>query len=608
MSRALLFPLGGGGSSTQATTKKLAFFRSGSSSLSFKAFHSFNCKRNLIFPPISTSFSCRLSTAGDKQEDQVAVSSSSSNNNNNNKLLHRNINNINNDLLDNTGHEQQYNNKEILKRLYEISRPERYLIIGSAATLAVTSSITLLLPYACGHVLDAAMESATSASDLDPFQVSLGLFGLTCTAGIGVGLRQYWLNIAGNRLVSRMRRQLFASILSQESAFFDQNKSGDLISRIANDAYFIKSAVTTEAVAGLRGVVMSVGSTSLLFYTSPTLAIISLLSIPPVFLAARIVGRRLKKNQKQVQELHGKATNVAEEVLGGIKTVQLFNAEMMEYNRYSEAVNAAHDKEIQVGKTKALFDGVVHVAANGAVLLVLGYGGKLVLRNEMTAGDLTGFLMYSLLMAGNLSSLSSTYAEVIKSIAAAGRSFDIIDRVPQIPSSFRHGRDNSDGNVGSYKVSGRSDRHTEAVSISFRGVLFAYPARQDVPVLGPNFSLDIKAGENIALVGGSGSGKSTVSLLLARLYELNSGSIYINGQNIESIDPERLREQIGVVSQESFLFDGTIFDNIRYGRSSASDEEVMEAATAAHVTHFTDDLPLGLATQVGPRGTQLRLV
>jgi len=438
--------------------------------------------------------------------------------------------------------------------------------------------------------------------------VSLGLFGLTCTAGIGVGLRQYWLNIAGNRLVSRMRRQLFASILSQESAFFDQNKSGDLISRIANDAYFIKSAVTTEAVAGLRGVVMSVGSTSLLFYTSPTLAIISLLSIPPVFLTARIVGRRLKKNQKQVQELHGKATNVAEEVLGGIKTVQLFNAEMMEYNRYSKTVNAAHDKEIQVGKTKAMFDGMVHVAANGAVLLVLGYGGKLVLQNEMTAGDLTGFLMYSLLMAGNLSSLSSTYAEIIKSIAAAGRTFDIIDRVPQIPSSFRDGKRSIDGNIESDKVFGRSDRHKEAVSISFRNVQFAYPARQDVPVLGPNFSLDIKAGENIALVGGSGSGKSTVSLLLARLYELNSGSISINGQNIESIDPDLLREQIGVVSQESFLFDGTIFDNIRYGRSNASDEEVIEAARAAHVTHFTDDLPHGLFTQVGPRGTQLRLV
>lgn len=546
-----------------------------------EALHSFNSYNNNNFPPISSLFSCRLlSTAEDKKEG-------------NNSLHHQNSN-----LFDVTTKERRYNNQEILKRLYEISKPERKLIIGSAATLAVTSSITLLLPYACGTVLDGAIAASAAASDYNPFQVSLGLFGLTCTAGIGVGLRQYWLNIAGNRIVCRIRRQLFASVLSQESAFFDRNKSGDLISRLANDCYFIKSAMTTEAVAGLRGVVMSVGSTSLLFYTSPTLAIISLLSIPPVFLTARIVGRRLKKNQKQVQELHGKATNVAEEVFGGIKTVQLFNAEAMEYNRYSTTVSTAHDKEIQVGKTKSLFDGVVHVAANGAVLLVLGYGGKLVLQNEMTAGDLTGFLMYSLLMAGNLSSLSSTYAEMVKSFAAAGRTFDLIDRVPQIPSSFRRGQDNSDGHV---------EKVTEAASISFQDIQFAYPAR-DVPVLGPHFSLDVKAGENLALVGGSGSGKSTVSLLLARLYELNSGSISINGKNIQSIEPALLREQVGIVSQESVLFDGTIADNIRYGRSSASDEEVLEAARVAHVTHFTDDLPHGLETQVGPRGTQLRLV
>ena len=551
-------------------------------------------RTNRIFPPISTSFSCRLlSTADDKRNDQATISNSSNTNN----------------LLDNTAKQQQYNNQEIIKRLYEISKPERNLIIGSTATLAVTSSITLLLPYACGQVLDASILAASaSSSDFNPFQVSLGLFGLTCTAGLGVGLRQYWLNIAGNRVVCRIRRQLVASILSQEGAFFDNNKSGDLISRLSNDAYFIKSSMTTEAIALVRGIVMSAGSTSLLFYTSPTLAIISLLSLPPVFLAARLVGRRLKKNQKKVQELHGKATNVAEEVFGGIKTVQLFNAETMEYDRYSKTVTGAHNKEIQVGKTKALFDGVVHIAANGAVLLVLGYGGKLVLQNEMTAGDLTGFLMYSLLMAGNLSSLSSTYAEMIKSFAAAGRTFDIIDRVPQIPSSFRQGQDSLDGTVNSDKVFERSDGRTDAVSLSFRDVQFAYPARAGVTVLGPNFSLDIKAGENIALVGGSGSGKSTVSLLLARLYELNSGSISINGQSIESIDPSLLREQVGIVSQESFLFDGTIADNIRYGRPSANDDEVIEAARAAHVTQFTDVLPHGLATQVGARGTQLRLV
>ncbi len=535
-----------------------------------------------IFTPISTSssFSCRhLSTAERKQEDRTSIIS--------------------------TTKEEQRSNEEILQRLYQISKPERHLILGSAATLAITSSITLLLPYACGHVLDAAILEASSSSagatssDFNPFTISLGLFALTCTAGVGVGLRTAMLNIAGNRIVCRIRQQLFTSIISQESAFFDQHRSGDLLSRLSNDAYFLKSAMTTEAVAGLRGVVMSVGSTSLLFYTSPTLAIISLLSIPPVFLAARVVGRKLKKNQKEVQELHGKATNVAEEVFGGIKTVQLFNAESNEYNRYSTTVTAAHNKEIKVGKTKAFFDGVVHVAANGAVLLVMGYGGNLVLSNEMSAGDLTGFLMYSLLMAGNLSSLSNTYAEIIKSIAAAGRTFDIIDRVPRIPSSF-HPETVEESKAVDFHG------HREAVKISFRDVQFAYPARSDVPVLGPKFNLDIASGENIAIVGGSGSGKSTVALLLARLYELNAGSIYINGINIQSIDPAILRDQIGVVSQEPLLFDGTIADNIRYGRSNASDEDVIEAAARAHVTSFSDELPNGLSTQVGPRGTQLR--
>lgn len=275
-------------------------------------------------------------------------------------------------LLESSQQHETTINSEILQRLYEISKPERNLILASAGTLAITSSITLLLPYACGHVLDAAMlEAATpggSGDQFSPFTVALGLFGLTGTAGLGVYARSLMLNIAGNRIVSRIRRRLFASILSQEIAFFDQTKSGDLISRLANDSWFIKSAMTTEAVSGLRGIVMSVGSTSLLFYTSPSLALVSLLSIPPVFLMARIVGRTLKDKQKSVQGLHGNATNIAEEVFSGIKTVQLFNAERLEYDRYATGITAAHDKEVDVGRTKAAFDGVVHVAANGKIL------------------------------------------------------------------------------------------------------------------------------------------------------------------------------------------------------------------------------------------------
>ncbi|KAL7529729.1 hypothetical protein ACHAWF_003094, partial [Thalassiosira exigua] len=469
-----------------------------------------------------------------------------------------------------------------------------------------------LLPYACGHVLDAAVLDAATATAGDaaggadrfrPLAVASGLFALTAAAGLGVYARSLMLNVAGNRIVRRVRTRLFASILSQEAAFFDGSKAGDLISRLNNDAWLIKGAVTTEAVAGLRGIVMSVGSTSLLFYTSPSLAVVSLLSIPPVFLMARVVGRSLKEKQKVVQSLHGEATNVAEEAIGGIKTVQLFNAERSECGRYAGAISNAHEEEISVGRTKAAFDGVVHVAANGAVLLVLGYGGTLVLANELSAGDLTGFLMYSLLMAGNVSSLSGTYAEAMKSVAAAGRVFDVIDRVPGIPSSLRTSGEEREEKAIDPFVHGEEK---ESISIRFADVGFAYPARPEVPVLGPNFCLEIDPGQNIALVGGSGAGKSTVSLLLARLYNLDKGDIFLNGHNITDIEPSILREQIGVVSQEPLLFDCTIAENIRYGRPDANDEDILEAARAAHVTHFTAGLPLGLETQVGPRGTQLR--
>jgi ATP-binding cassette subfamily B protein len=317
---------------------------------------------------------------------------------------------------------------------------------------------------------------------------------------------------------------------------------------------------------------------------------------------ARVVGRKLKDKQKTVQKLHGQATDVAEEVFGGMKTVQSFNAQRIEYNRYATAVTTAHEMEIDVGKTKAAFDGVVHVAANGAVLLVMGYGGTLVLAGELSAGELTGFLMYSLLMAGNVSSLSGTYTEIMKSIAAAGRLFEIIDRVPQIPSSLLTSGD--DGTIVDKSKSSPFERG-KPISIKFDGVQFAYPARPDAKVIGPQFTLDIDAGENLALVGGSGSGKSTISLLLTRLYNLDNGSILLNGKNIVTLDPTIVREQIGVVAQEPLLFSGSIYDNIRYGRPNASSEDILEAARLARVTQFTDTFPEGLETQVGSRGTQL---
>jgi len=502
--------------------------------------------------------------------------------------------------------------REIYLRLASFAEPEYKLIGASAATLGITSSVTLLLPYMSGQVIDMALAASNGSGGdevFHPTTVALGLFGLTALAGAGVYARSLMLAKAGNRIVARMRRQLFASTLEQDASYFDMNSHGDLLSRLTSDTILVQSAVTDDAVSALRATVMSTGSIALLFYSSPSLALVSLSTLPPVFLAARRFGRKLKTRQEEVQELQSVATTLSEQALSGIKTVRQFAAEQHEFERYDRAITKAHDAAVNVGATQALFDGCIHVAANGAVLCVMGYGGTLVLSGEMSPGDLAGFLMYSLLFAGNIGSLSETYAEVTKAVAAAGRVFEVMDHKPSIPASIHTDRE-KDSTKGGHKNSIGDLIPTDTpLSVEFRNVSFVYPSRPDAPVLGPGFSLSVQPGEVLALVGGSGSGKSTVSALLTRLYDVSSpegvGGVYVDGRDVRTLDASSLRRGVGVVAQEPLLFSGTIADNIRYGRLDATDEEVREAARVAHVLEFANRLPDGLDTDVGQRGSGL---
>lgn len=255
--------------------------------------------------------------------------------------------------------------------------------------LGITSTVTLILPYASGQVIDLAiLTNAGSQIPDNSFQLSklsLGLFGLTAIAGTGVFIRSILLTKAGNRVVARMRKNLFSSTLAQEMAFFDATPTGDLISRLSVDSNLIQKAVTTDAVGALRAVVMSLGSSALLFYSSPELAVVSLCSLPPVFVAARYYGNRLREQQTNVQARLAEATGIAEEIFQGMMTVRQFSAEKHEIGRYSKILTNAHEKAIEAGKVQAIFDGVVHVAANGAILGVLAYGGSMV-----SSGDMTG--------------------------------------------------------------------------------------------------------------------------------------------------------------------------------------------------------------------------
>lgn len=232
------------------------------------------------------------------------------------------------------------------------------------------------------------------------------------------------------------------------------------------------------------------------------------------------------------------------------------------------------------------------------------------LAGEMSAGDLTGFLMYSLLMAGNISSLSGNYAEMMKSLAAANRTFEIIDRTPEIASSVHVQRKDSTTRARMQEQEQEHPDKLEPMSIMFENITFAYPTRSNIPVLGPNFNLTVEPGSVVAIVGGSGSGKSTIAAIITRMYDTDEdcgGKVFIDGNDILELDPSWLRKQIGIVSQEPLLFAGSVADNIRYGRLDASDEDIIDAAKAAHVLDFADTLPKGLDTQVGDRGTQVRL-
>lgn len=517
--------------------------------------------------------------------------------------------------------------KDSLYRLVELSRQEWKLIAMSAATLGVTSSITLLLPFASGQVIDFTIHSATAAAGdavLSPMLMASGLFGLTSVAGLGVYFRSLWLARAGNRVVARLKQRLFASTLRQESAFLDRQTTGDLLSRLSADAQMVEWAVTHQAVDALRGLVMTLGSASMLLYTSPTLAVVSCCSLPPIFIATRHIGRTLEIRQEEVQQLEGEASSLAEQALSNISTVKQFVSEDYENTRYHNAVAAAHRKALETAHMQAQLEAGTHIAGNGAVLCVLGYGGTLVLDGAISAGDLTGFVMYSLLMAGNLSSLTSLYGDMVRAVAASNRVFDILDRQPLIQSEGFLGQQHQPVLLGmkagplenidftptpkltsaALHINGNTE--TQPVSIVLDSVNFRYPSRLDVDVL-KEFSLTIFPGEVVALVGGSGSGKSTVASLLTRLYDVEAkDSIRLNGKSLRDYDLTELRSMIGVVQQEPALFRGTIRDNIAYGEwGNVSEEQVLEAARLAHVLDFADDFPNGLDTMVGPRGSQL---
>jgi ATP-binding cassette subfamily B protein len=310
-----------------------------------------------------------------------------------------------------------------------------------------------------------------------------------------------------------------------------------------------------------------------------------LLVVPPVAVGAVLYGRRVRKLSREVQDALASASEVAEETIGGMRTVRSFAAETAEVARYGRAVERSFQLARVRAVTGAVFVGAASFGAFMAAAAVLWYGGHLVLDGAMSVGQLTSFFVYTLVVAFSLAAVSDVWADFMKASGAGARIFELLDRTSPMTSA------------GERPELARG-------AVTFEDVSFRYPARPDAQVLS-HITLALSPGEVVALVGSSGSGKSTIAALLARLYDPESGRVLLDGRDLKELDPDWLRSQIGTVAQEPLLFSRSIGDNIRYARQSATDAEVEQAARTANAFDFVTGFPEGFATKVGERGVQL---
>ncbi len=469
-----------------------------------------------------------------------------------------------------------------LGRIFRLARPELGTLLWGVFFLVISSAAGLAYPQAIRALVDDAL-SQKSIQSVD--RVALIMAVVLVVQGLATALRYVLFTTVGERVVTRLRSQLYAALLRQEVAYFDVRRTGELTSRLASDTTVIQNAVSVNISMALRSAATAIGGVVLLFVTSPKLTVLMLAVVPAVALGAVIYGRKVRALARHVQDALARANAVADETLAGIRTVRSFAAESAERQRYDTAVESSLGLALRRVRLSGVFMAVSSTAAFGAAALVVWYGGRLVLAHELSVGALTSFVVYTMFVGFALGTLTDLWADFTRARGASERVFEVIDRAPVV-------------------MNGTKTLPAPRGDVALEHVTFAYPSRPDATVLA-DVDLALRQGEVVAVVGPSGAGKSTIAQLLSRLYDPTQGRVVFDGVDVKELDAEWLRRQIGVVSQEPLLFSLPVRENIRYARPSATDAEVEAAAKAAHAHEFVSKFPDGYATEVGERGVQL---
>jgi subfamily B ATP-binding cassette protein MsbA len=471
-----------------------------------------------------------------------------------------------------------------LGRLLGLARPHWRSLLLATLLMLLGSAIGVLTPWVAGNVVDAALLER-SLSRLN--QIVLLMIGLFAVMGATTGVEVTLMQGIGARMLRGLRHRLFSHLVTLSPGFYESKRVGELLSRLSADAEVIQDALTEQIPDGIQAALRFAGTLTILFVLQTRLTIVALIVVPPVAMLAVWFGGRLEKLTTRMHDAMADTSAVSEETFSGIRTIQAFAREPQAIRRYEAVLGRLLGIELKNARLQGGFSGSMLFAAFSAFALVLWYGGQLLLENRMTPGDLTSFLLYTFSIAVSVGELGSLYAGYRELKGASARFFVLLDT----RSSIEEATDA----VALRRPAGR---------IVFSQVQFSYPTAEGRLAL-DGIDLEIQPGEVVGIVGPSGAGKSTLFSLLLRLHDPTAGGITIDGIDLRGVRLRDLRQAIGIVPQDIFLFGGTVEENILFGEPAASADEVREAAAAAGADEFIQRFPRKYGEYVGERGVKL---
>ena len=464
--------------------------------------------------------------------------------------------------------------------------PYRWQALGALLALIVTAGITLSMGQGIRLLVDKGF--MTQSPHL--LNQSIGLFMLLVLAlSVGTFVRFYLVSWIGERVVADIRRQVFNHLIDLHPGFYENNRSSEIQSRLTADTTLLQSVIGSSLSLFLRNSLMVIGGIVLLFVTNPKLTSIVVVALPLVLAPILIFGRRVRGLSRESQDRIADVGSYVSEALGQIKTVQAYNHQQQDRQRFAQTVEQAFATARKRIAQRAWLITLVILLVLGAVGVMLWVGGMDVIAGRITGGELAAFVFYSLIVGSAFGTLSEVIGELQRAAGAAERIAELLQSKSLIVSP-------------SQGVLALPER--VAGNLQLERLCFSYPSRPERYAL-EDLTLTINAGETLALVGPSGAGKSTLFDLLLRFYDPQQGQILLEGLPISQLDPQDLRRCFALVSQNPALFFGTVEDNIRYGNPQASDAQVEAAARIAHAHEFILQMPQGYQTHLGDGGLGL---